>query len=362
MKHQADQQIASWAEQIRAAAATGTALEIRGGGSKAWYGQDIVGDCLSTQAYQGVINYEPSELVICARAGTPVQQLTQLLANHQQMLAFEPPEFNGIATLGGMVASGLCGPRRYQAGPLRDYLLGISMLDGRGQYLHFGGQVMKNVAGYDVSRSHAGALGTLGLLTRVSLKVLPRPEAEITLVLICSESEAREQVLRWRLRWPVSASCWMVGRLYLRLSGYADTLQQARLALGGELLHGADFWLALREQSLAFFSDEPERSLWRIALPLQQAGLNLPGKSLFEAGGQLQWLLTDASATQVQQAAQQAGGYACLYRGGDKTVGVFAKPSPAIWQIQQNLRRVFDPAGIFNRGRLYDFDAVEERQ
>lgn len=361
MASSSDTQIALWSEQIRQASANSAPLEIRGGGSKSWYGQQVCGELLSTADYQGVLSYEPSELVVTVKAGTKVQQLQQMLAQHQQMLAFEPPDFDGVATIGGMIATGLCGPRRYQTGPMRDYVLGVNLIDGQGEVLRFGGQVIKNVAGYDISRSQVGAMGSLGLITSVSLKVLPLPEAELTLVFICSENEAREKLLNWRLRWPVSASCWMVGRLYVRLSGYAQTLQQAQRALGGEVFAADDFWQALREQKLAFFSQEQERSLWRIALPLQQPGLNLPGKSVFEWGGQLQWLYTDVSASLVRQHAQACGAAACLYRAQDKTPGVFELPAPALWRVQQALRQVFDAAGIFNRGRLYDLDLTEER-
>lgn len=357
-----DTQIQQWAQQIQYAAATSTTLEIRGGGSKHWYGQIRCGDLLSTTTYTGILKYEPSELVIRARVGTPVRELSQLLAQHGQKLAFDPPEFAGVATLGGMVASGLSGPGRYQSGPMRDFVLGVGLLDGRGDYLQFGGQVMKNVAGYDVSRSHVGALGSLGLLCDVTLKVLPKAATELSLVLQMTEFEAHQQLRLWRQRWPVNASCWRLGRLYLRLAGYPETLQKARAALGGELMPETQFWHDIREHQLDFFTQDSTCNLWRIALPLQCPGLDLPGKTLYEWGGQQQWLLSEVSPVQVRQAAHRVGAYASLYRALDKSAGVFQRPAPAQWRVQQALRQVFDPAGVFNRGRMFDESTMLEKQ
>lgn len=362
MTIKSDPQLQHWSAQIRTAAARGHSLELRGGGSKSWYGQTIQGELLSTQNYAGIISYEPSELVLRAKAGTTVSAVRELLDQHGQRLAFEPPEFAGIATLGGMLASGLCGPGRYQSGPLRDFVLGVSILDGRGDFLQFGGQVMKNVAGYDVSRSHVGAFGSLGLVCNLTLKVLPKAETELSLVLQMHEREAQQKLQIWRQRWPVSASCWRLGRLYIRLSGYAETVQQARLALGGELLPDERLWYELREHESDFFTQNHGHNLWRIVLPPDSVGLGLPGKTLYEWGGQLQWLVTEVAPGQVHQAALARGAYATLYRRLDKTAQVFPPPAKALWRVQRALQQVFDPHRVFNRGRVFDDMHELERQ
>lgn len=347
-------------QQILAAGAAGSPLRLRGGGTKDWYGQRLDGEVLDTRAYAGIIDYEPTELVITARCGTPLAQIEAALAARNQMLAFEPPHFGPGATVGGVVASALSGPRRASAGALRDFVLGAVLLDGHGERLAFGGQVMKNVAGYDVSRLLAGSLGTLGLILEVSLKVLPLPLREATLRLECAEIAALRLLNEWAGKpLPISASCWHDGVLTVRLSGAEAAVSAALQSLGGEVLapqEAAVFWLSVREQTHDFFAGAG--SLWRLSLPPHASAMIVKGRQLIEWGGAQRWLKLDgeadaASARHIRQAVAAAGGHATLFRGGDKAVGVFHPLAPAIGTIHQRLRQAFDPAGIFNPHRMY---------
>ena len=342
-----------FSDRIVQAAAARTPLCIRGGGSKDWYGQDVQGTVLDTTAYRGITDYEPTELVISARCGTPLAEIEAHLAQHGQMLAFEPPHFGPGATIGGTVAAGLSGPRRQAAGAVRDFVLGAVLVDGQGQVLHFGGKVMKNVAGYDVSRLLAGSLGVFGLVAEVSLKVLPRPVAECTVQLQMTQDDALRRLNEWGGQpLPVSASSWHDGVLTVRLSGARSAVDAARTRIGGEPLDDADeWWRALREHEGAFFTDAG--SLWRLSLPTVAPPLDLPGTQLIEWGGAQRWLRTDAGADAIRAAAVQAGGHATLFRGGDRRAGVFQPLAPAVQAIHRQLKNAFDPAGVFNRGRMY---------
>ncbi|EZP40740.1 glycolate oxidase subunit GlcE [Janthinobacterium lividum] len=347
-------------QQILAASAAGKPLRLRGGGTKDWYGQQLEGEVLDTRAYAGIIDYEPTELVITARCGTPLAEIEAALSARNQMLAFEPPHFGAGATVGGVVASALSGPRRASAGALRDFVLGAVLMDGHGERLAFGGQVMKNVAGYDVSRLLAGSLGTLGLILEVSLKVLPLPLREATLRVACAEIAALRMLNEWAGKpLPISASCWHDGVLSVRLSGAEAAVSAALQSLGGEVLAAEEasaFWLSVREQTHAFFADAG--SLWRLSLPPHASAMILKGRQLIEWGGAQRWLKLDgdadaASSVQIRQAVAAAGGHATLFRGGDKAVGVFHPLAPAVATIHQRLRQAFDPAGIFNPHRMY---------
>jgi len=359
-----EQVLQEFRARIAAAHAARTPLRLRGGGTKDWYGQASAGDVFDTRSYHGIVDYEPSELVVTARCGTPLAELEQALAQQNQMLAFEPPHFGPGATVGGMVASGLSGPRRQGVGALRDFVLGVDLIDGRGELLRFGGKVMKNVAGYDVSRLLAGSLGTLGLVASVSLKVLPRPVRETTLLFEIDQGLALQRLNAWGGRaLPISSSAWEGGRLALRLSGAGAAVDAAARELGGahggEIMADADaFWHGLREQRAEFFSslDAGGSALWRLAVPPTTPPLNLPGRQLIEWGGGQRWLRADADANAeaIRATAAGCGGHATLFRGGDKRAGVFSPLQPALARIHRRLKDTFDPAGIFNPARMYN--------
>ena len=343
-------------EQFRERVLQGRPLRIRGSGTKDFHGQSLAGEVLDTRAYSGIIDYEPTELVITARSGTPLAEIEAVLAAQGQMLAFEPPHFGAGATLGGAIASGLAGPRRASSGGVRDFVLGTVMMDAKGEVLRFGGQVMKNVAGYDVSRLLAGSLGTLGLMLEHSIKVLPRPVAETTLRFCMEEGEALRRLNVWGGQpLPVSASCWHDGVLSLRLSGAHAAVEAAARSLGGERSDDAGaFWDGLREQGHVFF--EGETPLWRLSLPSTASALDLRGEQLIEWGGAQRWIRADANeavAHGIRRAAGIAGGHATLFRSGDKSVGVFHPLPPALAKINQRMKDAFDPSNIFNPGRMY---------
>jgi len=347
--------IERYAERIRSAAAEKKPLRLRGGGSKDFYGQALEGEVLDTRAYAGIIAYEPTELVVTVRCGTPLAELEAALRAQGQHLAFEPPHFGPGATVGGMVAAGLSGPRRACAGAVRDFVLGVRMLDGRGDDLSFGGQVMKNVAGYDVSRPMAGSMGTLGLILEVSLKVPPLPFAEATIKLEVPQDKAIAMLNHWGGQpLPISACAWAEGDLGVRLSGAASAVKAARESIGGESVEpdqAQRFWLGIREQTDPFFrTDKP---LWRLSVPSTVPPLALPGEQLIEWGGSLRWLASKADARTIRAAVAQAGGHATLFRATDKGAGVFTPLAPALAKIHRNLKQAFDPAGIFNPGRMY---------
>ncbi|HMA87723.1 MAG TPA: glycolate oxidase subunit GlcE [Burkholderiales bacterium] len=341
------------AERVRAAAQSGQPLRLRGGGTKDFYGNMPAGEPFDTRTYAGIVSHEASELVVTARCGTPLAELEDALAEANQMLPFEPPHFGTGATLGGCVAAGLSGPRRASAGALRDFVLGARLLDGRGRLLSFGGQVMKNVAGYDVSRLLAGSLGTLGVILEVSLKVLPRPAEEDSLRLEAAEGEALERMNRWAGRaLPISATSFADGVLCVRLSGAPAAVCAARESLGGaELPRAAEYWTALREHSHPAFAGE--RPLWRLSVPSTTPPLGLPGTQIIEWGGALRWLASDAEPGAIRDAARRAGGHATLFRARDKSCGAFAPLSTVSARLHRELKAAFDPAGVFNRGRLY---------
>ena len=346
-------------ERIATATANKSPLRIKGNGTKDWYGQSLQGEVLDTTAYSGIIAYDPTELVITARAGTSLREIGKALSEKNQMLAFEPPRFDGLATIGGIVASGLSGPRRQAVGAVRDFVLGAVLMDGKADVLHFGGQVMKNVAGYDVSRLLTGSMGTLGLILEVSIKVLPRPVAQQSLQFAMTQEQALHQLNVWGGQpLPLSASCWHNGLLAIRLSGAQAAVDAAIKKMGGDALPDPEkFWDRLREQEHAFFDgvmQDKEHGLWRLSVPSVAPVLNLQGEQCIEWGGAQRWLKTTASASAVRAAAEQAGGHATLFKGGDKSVGVFHPLQPAVERIHRNLKNAFDPAGIFNPGRMFN--------
>ncbi|RZI41833.1 glycolate oxidase subunit GlcE [Herbaspirillum sp. HC18] len=350
-----EQVLQQFRDTIVAATENKTPLRIRGGGSKDWYGQALQGEILDTRAYTGIVAYEPTELVITARCGTPLAEIEAALNERNQMLAFEPPQFDANSTIGGVVASGLSGPRRQAVGAVRDFVLGVTLMDGKGDVLRFGGQVMKNVAGYDVSRLLTGSLGVLGLITDVSLKVLPKPFYETTLRFEVSQQDAIEKLNRWGGQpLPISASAWHGGVLIVQLSGAEAAVTAAVQKMGGEEeTQAAPFWAELRNHGNEFFAVSGPTALWRLSVPSVAPPLDLAGEQLIEWGGAQRWLRSDADAATIRSVAEKAGGHATLFRGGDKSVGVFHPLAPAIAKIHRNLKNAFDPSSIFNPGRMY---------
>lgn len=351
-----DAELDSLIDKVRKAAERSRPLRIRGGGTKDFYGQVLHGELLDVRALAGVVSYEPSELVVTVRAGTRLRELEDLLAEQGQCLPFEPPRFGVASTVGGMVAAGLSGPARASVGSLRDYVLGVQMVNGKGELLTFGGQVMKNVAGYDVSRLMAGSMGTLGVIVQVSLKVLPTSPAESTLVFELSETSARQQLNRWGGQpLPLNASYWADGYLLVRLRGAQAAVAAARKSMGGQVLEkDADRqWMWLRDQALPFFRFDHGEALWRVSVPDTATPLNL-GPTLIEWHGAQRWVkLPPSFAPRVREAAARAGGHATLFRGGDGQTPVFTPLTEPLARISHALKYEFDPAGIFGPGRMF---------
>lgn len=339
------------AGQIRRAFENREALAIRGGGSKHFLMDSVRGETLELGGHSGIIDYQPEELVLTARAGTPLADIEAALAERHQMLPFEPPHFGPDATLGGAVAVGLSGPRRPYAGAVRDFILGARIVNGRGQAMKFGGQVMKNVAGYDVSRLMAGAMGTLGVMLELSLKVLPRPAAEITLAREMVQAEAIPAMNALAGKpLPLSGACWTEGCLYLRLSGAEHAVAQARSTLDGDEIRKSDeFWYGLREHLLPFFSSDAP--LWRLSVPPASPPLDIPGQYLIDWGGAQRWLKTQSDAHFIRGQAQMEGGHAIRFHGG---TGERLNPLPEqLLSLHRRLKTAFDPANILNPGLLY---------
>ncbi|MBK0391439.1 glycolate oxidase subunit GlcE [Ramlibacter algicola] len=355
--------LAACIDRIRAASAAGTPLRIRGGGSKDFYGQRLEGEILATDGLAGIRAYEPSELVVTVGAGTRLSVLEAELAAQGQCLPFEPPHVGGEPTVGGMVAAGLSGPARASVGSVRDYVLGLTLVNGRGELLSFGGTVMKNVAGYDVSRLMAGALGTLGLIVEVSLKVLPKPVAEATLKFQMSQQEALQRLNAWGGQpLPLNASNWVDADgervLFLRLRGAHAAVEAACRTLGGERQDNAQVegdWRLARDLQLPWFTERAGRDLWRLSVPQTAPVLDLPEPPLVDWHGAQRWVAADAGdAAHLRRVAQQAGGHATLFRAAGATdVQRFTPLAPPLDRIHRDLKREFDPAGIFNRGRLF---------
>ena len=349
-------------DQVRAARDRKIALDVRGGGTKAFYGGTPRGEPLDMRPLAGISRHEPTELVVTARAGTPLAELEAALAEHGQCLPFEPPRFGDGGTVGGMVAAGLAGPARASAGAARDYVLGATLLDGNGELLTFGGQVMKNVAGYDVARLLAGSMGVLGAICEVSLKVLPVAPDRATLAFEWDETQALDRLNRWAGQpLPLNAGAWYEGRLYVRLAGARAAVRAARDRLGGVALEAGEadaWWESVRDHRHAFFTPSDAElaggeCLWRLSVPATTPPLDLPGDRFIEWGGAQRWWRTHAPGEQVRAAAARAGGHATLFRATDKSAGVFAPLARPLARIHRGLKQAFDPAGVFNPGRLY---------
>ncbi len=357
-------------ERVRCAADAGHPLYIRGGNSKDFYGGPPAGEPLDTCRLRGITSYEPSELVVTALAGTPLAELEALLAGKGQCLPFEPPRLGAVpaGTAGGMVAAGLAGPARASVGSVRDYVLGATLINGRGEVLRFGGQVMKNVAGYDVSRILAGSLGVLGVIAEVSLKVLPLPPAQATLEFPCSQAEALRMLNEWGGQpLPLNASCWMSsestgsgnGTLYVRLRGAGAAVESACARLGGERsgeTAAQAIWDACRDHHLPLLARRDGTDLWRVSVP-QAAPVLMPDTApIVEWHGAQRWYrLPAGQAQRVREAAHAAGGHATLFAAADPATPTprFDALSAPLERIHRALKREFDPRGIFNPGRLY---------
>ncbi|WP_248915176.1 glycolate oxidase subunit GlcE [Pseudomonas moorei] len=337
-------------EQVNQALQNATPLRIQGSNSKAFLGRVTAGEILDTRSHRGIVSYDPTELVITARGGTPLAELSQVLDAAQQMLPCEPPAFGDGATVGGMIACGLSGPRRPWSGSVRDFVLGTRVITGHGKHLRFGGEVMKNVAGYDLSRLMAGSYGTLGVITEVSLKVLPKPRKALSISLEMDSDRALMRLGEWGQQpLPISAACHDGQRLHLRLEGGEGSVAAAHDRLGGELLD-ASYWADLNEQRLSFFDED--QPLWRLSLPNNTPKLSLPGRQLIDWGGAQRWLKSDADASFIRQVVDEVGGHVTCYSHG-LTDSPFQPLPGALMRLHQNLKQQLDPRGIFNPGRLY---------
>jgi glycolate oxidase FAD binding subunit len=357
-------------DRVHSARAAGAQLCIRGGGTKAFYGEAPQGETLDTRVLAGTSSYEPTELVVTTRCGTLLAELEALLATKGQCLPFEPPHFGDPArpvsergaTVGGMVAAGLSGPSRAAVGSVRDHLLGATLLNGKGEVLTFGGQVMKNVAGYDVSRLLAGSLGMLGVILEVSLKVMPVAPATLTLRLEMDQASALARLNEWAgLPLPLNASAWWDGNLIVRLRGALAAVQAARVRLGGDVIqpeHAGPFWDGLRHHDDEFFAHARRAvaggaALWRLSVPSVAPALPLAGEQMIEWGGAQRWLCSAMPAAVVREVVAKAGGHATLFAAADKSAGVFAPLRSPLDRIHRELKKSFDPSRIFNPGRLY---------
>jgi len=341
-------------QQVEQAHSSGTVLKICAGNSKHFYGREVIGDVLDVSQHQGVINYEPTELVITARAGTPLKEIEAILDSENQMLAFEPPAFGDSATIGGTIACSLSGPRRAFAGSARDFVLGCSIINGKAEQLHFGGEVMKNVAGYDVSRLMCGSMGTLGILLDLSIKVLPRPETEKTLVYETNANNALKKVHQLaRESLPISATCFDDNTFHVRLSGTEGAVKAAHNLLGGEELPNSNnFWQKLKEHESSYF--DAEKDIWRLSLASNSPVLNLEGKTLYEWNGAQRWLISDEDEEVIRKEVSRHGGHAVCFRQHNKQQDVFHPLDAGLLRIHRNLKQAFDPEAIFNIGRMYE--------
>ena len=370
-------------DQINAARADKKTLRIRGGGSKDFYG-NALGDhtVLDTRPHSGIASYEPSELVVTVRAGTPLAELEATLLEKNQYLPFEPPSFTSDGTVGGMVASGLSGAARASVGSVRDHVLGIQIINGAGEILNFGGTVMKNVAGYDVSRLMAGSMGTLALVTEVSLKVLPIPVADATLMCQIGQAAALRLMNQWRAQpLPINSTAWLrddtaspaADYLFVRLRGAKAAvdsalglIQQGVQAAGGtatqmDTTAAALDWRTANNHQMPFFTEAPapDMCLWRLSIAATTPALDIPHPQYIEWQGAQRWLWARAGERAALQAiASKAGGHATLFKSSqalnetDKVGAAFQPQSAVLAKINQGLREQLDPHGIFNTGRL----------
>lgn len=341
-------------QQVRRAIECWVPLRIEGGNSKSFLGRETHGEILDVSAHRGIVEYDPRELVLTARSGTPLREVETALAEAGQMLAFEPPHFGDHATLGGTIACGLSGPRRPFCGSARDFVLGCKLINGKGEILRFGGQVIKNVAGYDVSRLMVGAYGTLGVLLEISLKVLPRPAASLTIVQECATAEAIGKMSRLLSQsMPVDGACYHAGHFYLRLSGSEQAVQHSHAHWGGEVMATPEsFWHDLREHLLPFFGSE--KPLYRVSVKPATPPLEISGEWLLDWGGAQRWLSSDEPFASIRERVEGSGGHVTQFRGGDRDNDRFQPLAAPLLALHQRLKSSFDPCRIFNPGRIYE--------
>jgi glycolate oxidase FAD binding subunit len=340
-------------QQVQDAVSHRTPLNIQGNNSKTFLGHAAHGTALAIANHRGIVEYDPRELVLTARVGTPLAEIEAALAEAGQMLTFEPPYFGEHATLGGTIACGLSGPRRPYAGSTRDAVLGCQMINGKGEILRFGGQVMKNVAGYDVSRLMVGAYGTLGVLLEISLKVLPRPAATLTLMMECPQTEAIKRMSHLLSQpVPVDAACYHAGHCYIRLAGSEQAVKHAHEMLGGEILEKCTpFWHSLREQQLPFFHST--KPLYRVMVKPATPPVDITGNWLLDWGGAQRWLVSEEPLASIREQIAKLGGHVSLFRNSTQNREIFTPLASPLFNIHQRLKNSFDPHGIFNRGRMY---------
>ena len=345
-------------ERVRASRQISEPMVITGGGSKAFYGREIIGEPVTVTDHTGVIDYHPTELVITARAGTPLREITKLLDENDQMLGFEPPAYSGSATLGGAIATGLSGPVRPYWGTAHHFVLGIKVLSGHGQVLQFGGKVIKNVAGFDVSRLMVGALGCLGILLEISLKVVPKPVSESTVVLDHADADEGIDLMNSLAGkpLPISAAAWVDGKTRIRLSGSKAGVEEAADLIGDDVDHrGSEFWVDVREQTQTFFKQK--QLLLRGSVAPSTSWFCKDEPQLIDWGGGLRWVSFKAPVgeqeNEFEAAVQAAGGHLTRFRNGNREGEVFAPLPPAIMKLNQRLKDEFDPERILNRGRMY---------
>jgi glycolate oxidase FAD binding subunit len=350
--------IEAWQARIKEAAARKAPLQWRGGGTKESMGEIVQGEVFDTRAYAGVVAYEPSELVITVRCGTPLAEVEKTMHEAGQMLAFEAPYAKFGATIGGAFTSGMSGPRRPYSGAVRDFVLGVEIIDGKGDYLRFGGQVMKNVAGFDVSRLQCGAWGTLGLVTQVSFKCLPLPKAQTTLRMEIPAAQFLSHCAKWAsLPLPISGAAWSDGVARVRLSGAQAAVKSATEKLGGERADDDAWWADLRDQRLPFFTEAEGDVLARFSVKSTAPLTILTGHDspqlLDWSGAQRFVKIPVAQCLTARAWAEANGGHAQLLNNGALGVQRFHPMQPALLAIHQRMKTTFDPYGIFNVGRLH---------
>lgn len=342
-------------EQVRDALSDKASITVRSGGTKEWLGRNVPTDrTIEVGGHSGIVSYQPVELVMTARAGTSISEIEAALDENNQMLACEPPRFNGLATLGGSLAANVSGPGRPWYGSIRDHVLGVNLINGEGDYLRFGGQVMKNVAGYDLSRLQAGAMGGLGLMTEISLKVLPKPATTRTLKFAMSQSDAitRMNEMAGQPK-PITAAFWHNNELFVRLAGAASAVNATAISWGGEELepdHATAVWSHLQDQQNDLFNAQ---KVWRFSVRSNAKAFELDGDSLINWGGTERWYTSDRSLEEMVSIAQAAGGQVSLYRGGDRSAEVMHPQAKPLQALQQRIKHSIDPNGLLNPGRVY---------